>query len=145
MSVLSEWLIKLRNITLLHKIANILITRHFKYYVTLHMMSRCHFTEPDCTRCNYTVGQIWLSDSTNCHDYYICEKVDTWGKTWYWIPHHVSCGLLYWDQSRLTCTTMIQPGCTDQTGVTIVHPSTTEGNARAVVCKDRHHTFICTA
>ena len=84
-------------------------------------------SEPDCNRCDYTKGQIWLPDSHNCHDYYICEKVDTWAGRWYWTYHHVSCGLLYWDQSRLTCTTVMQPDCEDQDPVTIIPPSTPEG------------------
>ena len=74
--------------------------------------------EPDCSRCDYTKGQIWLQDSHDCHKYYICEKVDTWGGRWHYSHYHVSCGLLYWDKSRLTCTETRQPGCDDQPGAT---------------------------
>ncbi|KAI0233151.1 hypothetical protein LSAT2_016591 [Lamellibrachia satsuma] len=73
--------------------------------------------EPDCSRCDYTKGQIWLRDSHDCHKYYICEKITTWGNRWYWTYHHVTCGQLYWDLSRLTCTRTKQPGCDVQPAV----------------------------
>ena len=74
--------------------------------------------EPDCNRCDYTNGQIWLQDSHDCHKYYICVKVNAWAGQWYWTNHHVSCGNLYWDMSKLTCTTKISAGCIDQDSVT---------------------------
>ncbi|KAI0235885.1 hypothetical protein LSAT2_013572 [Lamellibrachia satsuma] len=97
-------------------------------------------SEPDCTRCDYTKGQIWLPDSQNCHDYYICEKVDTWLGRWYWTYHHVSCGLLYWDQSRLTCTPIIQPGCQDQVPEVVVQPDLSGGRDRQIVGRGAERT-----
>ena len=58
-----------------------------------------------------------MKDSYNCHLYYICEKVDTWAGRSYWTYYHVSCGLLFWDQSRLTCTEMVPPDCEMKDGV----------------------------
>ena len=90
-----------------------------KHITLLNTIAMFFFTvEPDCNRCNYTNGQIWLQDSRDCHKYYICVKINTWAGQWYWTNHHVSCGNLYWDMSKLTCTRTISPGCVDQDAVT---------------------------
>ena len=114
----------------------LIIKNHCSIYWSQYHFGHQHVivAEPDCTRCDYTKGQIWLPDSQNCHDYYICEKVDTWGGRWYWTYHHVSCGLLYWDQSRLTCTPMIQPGCEEQIPVVVEQPDLSGGMCKVYVC-----------
>ena len=53
----------------------------------------------DCSRCDYTKGQIWLEDWYNCHLYYICEPL---GNGVYRV-HHVTCGDLFWNQAYHTC------------------------------------------
>ena len=53
----------------------------------------------DCSRCEYTKGQIWLEDRYNCHLYYICEPL---GNGVYRV-HHVTCGDLFWNQPYHTC------------------------------------------
>ncbi|KAI0236837.1 hypothetical protein LSAT2_012606, partial [Lamellibrachia satsuma] len=55
--------------------------------------------EPDCSRCDYTKGQIWLQDRNNCHMYYICEPL---GNGEYRI-HRATCGDLFWNQAYHTC------------------------------------------
>ncbi|KAI0236841.1 hypothetical protein LSAT2_012610 [Lamellibrachia satsuma] len=55
--------------------------------------------EPDCSRCDYTKGQIWLQDRNNCHMYFICEPI---GNGQYRI-HHVTCGELFWNQPNHMC------------------------------------------
>ncbi|KAI0208075.1 hypothetical protein LSAT2_007248 [Lamellibrachia satsuma] len=54
---------------------------------------------PDCSRCDYTNGQIWLQDRNNCHMYFVCEPL---GNGEYRI-HHVTCGELFWNQDYHTC------------------------------------------
>ncbi|KAK2193943.1 hypothetical protein NP493_4g03049 [Ridgeia piscesae] len=53
----------------------------------------------DCSRCEYTKGQIWLEDRYNCHLYYICEPL---GNGVYRV-HHGTCGDLFWNQPYHTC------------------------------------------
>ncbi|KAI0236833.1 hypothetical protein LSAT2_012602 [Lamellibrachia satsuma] len=60
---------------------------------------------PDCSRCDYTNGQIWLQDRNNCHMYYICEPL---GNGEYRI-HHVTCGELFWNQDYHTCVPVMPP------------------------------------
>ncbi|KAI0210499.1 hypothetical protein LSAT2_004756 [Lamellibrachia satsuma] len=78
---------------------------------------------PDCSQCDYTNGLIWLPDPQDCHMYYICEQVDM-----VWTYYHASCGFMYWDQSRFTCTDMIQqePDHDDKTDGPLFQPPTPE-------------------
>ena len=80
---------------------------------------------PDCTRCNYTKGQVWFPDPDNCHLYYICDKIDRMDGSWYFRVYHPTCGQIFWDQERLTCVRS-NANCTDAV-VEYTPPSTTFG------------------
>ena len=80
--------------------------------------------DPDCSGCIYEQCQAWVPDDSNCHMYYVCDK--TRGESDYQI-HHLSCGLLYWDQARLTCVREAPEGCIIGEVFPYVPPTTTYG------------------
>ncbi|KAK2181975.1 hypothetical protein NP493_373g02034 [Ridgeia piscesae] len=63
----------------------------------------CPTWAPDCSRCDYTKGQIWIEDRYNCHMYYICEPL---GNGDYRI-HHMTCGVQFWDKAYHTCVNVM--------------------------------------
>jgi len=61
----------------------------------------------DCFRCDMTMGQIWRPDPFNCHMFYICELLP--GAKYR--VHHVTCGSLFWDQTKRICMGMKTGNC----------------------------------
>ncbi|KAK2183562.1 hypothetical protein NP493_306g01018 [Ridgeia piscesae] len=53
------------------------------------------------------MGQIWRPDPFNCHMFYICELLP--GAKYR--VHHVTCGSLFWDQSKRICMGMKTGNC----------------------------------
>ena len=93
--------------------------------MTILIIKLLSTAEPDCSRCNYTTGQIWLPDSLDCQKYYICVKIFKSDNSSYWDNFHVACAnTLYWDQSKLTCTDEIPDDCIVQG--TALPPATTD-------------------
>ncbi|KAI0208076.1 hypothetical protein LSAT2_007249 [Lamellibrachia satsuma] len=54
---------------------------------------------PDCSKCDYTRGQVWLPHVFNCHAFILCEPVGN-GE---YLAHEMTCGDLYWSQEYHTC------------------------------------------
>ncbi|KAK2174411.1 hypothetical protein NP493_806g00001, partial [Ridgeia piscesae] len=61
----------------------------------------------DCRLCDFTKGQIWLPDHNNCHMFYVCEPI---GYLEY-RKHHMTCGVLWWQQDIHTCVMEPPVGC----------------------------------
>ena len=78
-----------------------------------------------CSRCNYTMGQLWKADLANCHLFYICEPLGN-GE---YRAHHATCGDLYWHQAYHTCV-RVKPEdatCDDGPVSPYIPSTTTEG------------------
>jgi len=77
-----------------------------------------------CSRCNYTNGQLWKPDLSNCHLFYICEPL---GNGLYRV-HHATCGQHFWHQAYHTCVP-VRPEhakCADGPVSPYIQPTTTE-------------------
>ena len=79
----------------------------------------------DCSRCDYTKGQIWLANPFNCHLYYICEPL---GNGDYRV-HSGTCGQLFWDQAYHTCVPVVPADADCEVGPVslYIQPSTPKG------------------
>ncbi|KAK2151820.1 hypothetical protein NP493_2565g00004 [Ridgeia piscesae] len=77
---------------------------------------------PDCSRCDYTKGQIWIEDRNNCHMYFICEPL---GNGDYRI-HHVTCGVQFWNHVYHTCVSVMPADANCEVGLIhlYIQPST---------------------
>ena len=89
-------------------------------------MSFLHSTD-DCRLCDFTKGQIWLPDTNNCHMFYVCEPI---GYLEY-RKHHMTCGVLWWQQDIHTCVMEPPVGC-DVTAPVVTYEikSTTRGKTQ---------------
>ena len=80
-----------------------------------------------CSRCDFTNGQIWLPDHSNCHLYYICEPLGS-GE---YSKLHATCGELFWNQAYHTCVpVMPEDSDCDEGPVSLyIQPTTPKGES----------------
>jgi len=88
---------------------------------------------------------VWFPDPKNCHLYYICDKIDRMDGSWYFRVYHPTCGVLFWDQDRLTCVRTVpeKADCIVDDVVDYVPPSTTFGkHTEHVKCVGINHSYL---
>ena len=95
-------------------------------------------TDPDCARCDFTKGQIWLEDRNNCHMYHICEPLVDGD----YRIHHATCGEHFWDQAFHTCVPILPSGahCLDGPVALYLQASTTKGKICVDISFSSHDT-----
>ena len=92
----------------------------------------------DCSKCNFTHGQIWQPDFQNCHMFYVCEPFfDSYN------IHHMTCGELYWSQESTTCVREPTPGILCGDVVDYIEPNKTQGmhHSRLLFANNNYRSF----